>query len=189
MMNRSESIKNISVAVLKAQKNIGAASKGASNPFFKSKYANLGSVMEACKEALNNEGITVLQPVASDASGEYVDTVLLHESGEFISSRMKLMATKNMQELGSATSYARRYGLQSMMFIPAEDDDSEATMNRAPKNRDKTPEESLDVSKSAVVVVGTGNWRKNKTLSSSPVPNAEAKLIAAAQAVAASDEY
>ena len=72
----------LAAALLKAQRNIGAAVKGSKNPFFKSSYADLGSVMEACKEQLNNEGITVLQPVVSDGSTTYVETVLVHESGE-----------------------------------------------------------------------------------------------------------
>lgn len=131
-MTRSETITKIAVALSKAQKNIGAAAKGAANPFFKSKYADLGSVMEACKEALNAEGITVLQPVTTTADGKHaVETVLLHESGEFISSTMTLELTKtNMQDLGSAISYARRYSIQSLVFIPAEDDDGEKSMTR-----------------------------------------------------------
>lgn len=130
-MRMSASITIIAAALLKAQKKIGAASKGTKNPFFKSKYADLGDVMEACKEALNNEGISVLQPVSSDETGHHVETVLLHESGEFISDIMKLELNKmDMQQFGSAITYARRYGLQSMLFIPAVDDDAEATMNR-----------------------------------------------------------
>lgn len=130
-MKTSESIKNLSAALNRAQKKIGAAVKGSANPFFKSRYADLGAVMEACKDQLNSEGITVLQPVHSDETGDYVETILLHDSGEFMSSRMRLLASKNMQELGSNTSYARRYGLQSMVFIPAEDDDGEASMGRS----------------------------------------------------------
>lgn len=130
-MKTSESIVKLSQALLKAQKNIGAATKGAANPFFKSKYADLGSVMEACKSALNDEGITVLQPVQSTDSGDFVETLLLHESGEYISSSMKLVLSKqDMQAYGSAVSYARRYSLQSLVFIPAEDDDGEKTMTR-----------------------------------------------------------
>lgn len=130
-MKTSESIKSLSAALLKAQRNIGAATKGSANPFFKSRYADLGSVMEACKEALNNEGITVLQPVQSDVSGDYVETILLHESGEFMSSSMKLVLSKqDMQAYGSAVSYARRYSLQSLVFIPAEDDDGEKAVAR-----------------------------------------------------------
>jgi hypothetical protein len=130
-MKTSESIAKLAPALLKAQKKIGAAVKGNANPFFKSKYADLGAVMEACKEAFNEAGITVLQPVSSDGTKHFVQTILIHESGEFISDSMMLELGKtDMQQLGSAITYARRYSLQSMGFIPAEDDDGEAAMNR-----------------------------------------------------------
>lgn len=130
-MTKSDTITKISPALLRAQRKTGAATKDAKNPFFRSNYATLSAVMEACKEHLNAEGISVLQPVMSDVSGQYVETILLHESGEFLTSQMRLILGKeDMQAYGSAVSYARRYGLQSMVFIPAEDDDGEATVNR-----------------------------------------------------------
>lgn len=127
-MKTSESITKIAPAFLRAQRKIGSANKGASNPFFKSKYADLGAVMEACKEHLNDEGIAILQPPAyADVNGKHlVETILMHESGEFFAAAMALEVPKsNMQDLGSAVSYARRYGLQSLVFIPAEDDDAQ----------------------------------------------------------------
>jgi len=129
-MFTSPSIQNIAPAILKAQKEIGSAVKGSSNPFFKSKYADLGAVMEACKEAFNKNGISVLQPIETSDNGiTYVDTILLHESGEYIKSSMKIAvkADNDPQAQGSAVSYARRYSLQSIAFIPAEDDDAETT--------------------------------------------------------------
>lgn len=137
-MRSSESIKTLSSALNKAQKEIGAAHKGANNPFFKSKYADLGAVMEACKEALNKNGICVLQPVTTEESSTFVETVLLHESGEWIASSLRVSCKNpdNPQEMGSAISYARRYSLQSIMFIPAEDDDGEKAT--APQRKTET---------------------------------------------------
>lgn len=132
-MNKSESIANIAPALLKAQKATGSAVKDSQNPFFKSTYADLGAVMEACKQALNDNGITVLQPVGTDENGKvYVETVLLHDSGEYISDRMNISVKQDNdpQAQGSAITYARRYSLQSMVFIPAEDDDAEKAMSR-----------------------------------------------------------
>ena len=125
----SKSIVKISIALLKAQKKIGAAKKGSINPFFKSKYADLGEVMRVCKDILNDNGITVLQPLGiTENGGEFLETILLHESGEYISGRQKLTFEKiNPQEQGKAITYARRYSLQSMVFIPAEDDDAESS--------------------------------------------------------------
>jgi hypothetical protein len=134
-MRTSESITKLAPALLKAQKKIGSAVKGSTNPFFKSSYADLGSVMEACKDALNENGICVLQPVGNGV----LETVLLHESGEFISEAMDLVSKSdnNPQDHGSVITYARRYALQSIMFIPAEDDDgNRATYgNNAPTQK------------------------------------------------------
>ncbi|MDH3324042.1 MAG: ERF family protein [Candidatus Peregrinibacteria bacterium] len=127
MFESSEKIEEIAKALLQAQKNIGGAKKGANNPFFKSKYADLGSVLEACKDHLNDAGISILQPVVSNDQGNFVKTILLHESGQYLASTMQLIFSKNdMQQAGSAISYARRYTLQSLVSIPAEDDDGEA---------------------------------------------------------------
>jgi hypothetical protein len=131
-MKRSETIGKISAALLRAQRKMGAASKGASNPFFRSKYADYGAVLEVVKDPLNEEGITILQPTYSDTTGHYVETLLVHESGEFISSgSLRLELSKvDMQALGSSITYARRYQLQSLTGTPAEDDDAEGSMNR-----------------------------------------------------------
>ena len=125
-----QGVSKLAPALLIAQRNIGNALKDSTNPFFKSSYATLNSVIDTCKLHLNNAGIVVLQPVNSDGVNEYVETFLMHESGEFISSRMKLLTPKNMQDYGSAISYARRYSLQSLVFMGADDDDGEVTMER-----------------------------------------------------------
>lgn len=147
-MKTSQTIIKIAPALLAAQKKIGAAKKDATNPFFHSSYADLGSVMEACKEALNESGIIVLQPIGTDEIGVYVETVLLHESGEWIADRMKIApkTDSNPQDQGSAISYARRYSLQSMVFIPAEDDDAESA-TRSIRNENKQGESSETIAK------------------------------------------
>jgi hypothetical protein len=135
-MKSSASIAAIAPALLKAQKLMGAAKKGAANPFFKSKYADLGAVLEACKELLNENGITILQPHTSTDKGKFVVTTLLHESGEWIASETEIVYSKegDPQAQGSAISYARRYGLQSLVSLPAEDDDGEKAMSRYRKS-------------------------------------------------------
>lgn len=121
-MKTSPTITKISEALLKAQKKIGAAKKEATNPFFRTTYADLGSIMETCKSAINEEGIIILQPITTTT----VETILLHSSGEWLASETPIVCKEqnNPQALGSAITYARRYGLQSMLFIPAEDDDA-----------------------------------------------------------------
>lgn len=145
-MNKSESLAKIAPAITKAFRNIGAAPKGAKNPFFHSKYADLGSVMETCKLALLDEGISVLQPVGFDDNGGYVETVLLHESGEWISDKMRITCAKEKdpQSYGSAVTYARRYGLQSMVFVPAADDDGNAGAGKGEPSKPKTSADALE---------------------------------------------
>lgn len=136
MFKTSQNITNIAKALNEAQKLMKFAKKDASNPFFKSQYADLGAVIEASKDALNNNGITILQPHRTEEINgvliDYVDTVLLHTSGEYISSstRVEVAKKNDPQALGSGISYARRYGLQSLVSLPAADDDGEGAMNR-----------------------------------------------------------
>lgn len=132
-MNKSEQINELASALNKAQAEMGGAVKDSSNPFFKSKYADLASVIEACKEELTKHGLSISQLVTSDEQGKsYVETVLLHSSGQWIASKMLLhLAKTDMQGLGSAISYARRYSLQSILNIPAVDDDAESTIDRS----------------------------------------------------------
>lgn len=139
-MQKSESIKEIAVALVKAQAGIKAAIKDATNPHFKSKYADLGSVVEAVKAPLLKEGITFLQGVEDAENGVAVETMLLHTSGEWLSSTVKIPATKqDAQGYGSAITYGRRYGLQAMCGVPAEDDDGNAATAAAQGKGTITP--------------------------------------------------
>jgi hypothetical protein len=128
-------MKGIATALAKAQAEMGKALKQSNNPHFKSKYADLGNVMDACLPALNAAGIAVIQPTGEDEHGRYVETTLIHgESGEHVSCRVPLIVAKNdMQGYGSAVTYARRYGLMAMAGIAPEDDDGNAAAKAAPK--------------------------------------------------------
>ena len=120
-------------ALASAQIAMGPALKDSTNPAFKSKYADLASVMAACLPALNSNGIAVFQPTVDDEGGRYVQTILAHESGETLECRVPLIISKNdMQGYGSAVTYARRYGLMSMAGIAPEDDDGNAAAKAAP---------------------------------------------------------
>ncbi len=123
-MKTSETISKIMPDLVKAQTAMGAATKDAINPFFHSKYADLGSVIKVCKDLLNFNGIVYLQPI----TGDTVQTIMMHTSGEWISdegTRILFAKENDPQAQGSAITYARRYGLQSFLGIPAEDDDGE----------------------------------------------------------------
>lgn len=132
-------------ALVKAQKEMGAVIKNANNPHLKSKYADLGSVLEACQTALHSNGFAIVQPCGKDDHGAYVETVLAHESGESFASRVYLVVGKqDMQGVGSAITYARRYGLLGMAGLAPEDDDGEAT--KAPR-RETQPAPAQDAPK------------------------------------------
>jgi hypothetical protein len=126
---------NIATALASAQAKMGKALKSANNPHFKSKYADLASVTEACLPALNESGIAVIQPTGEDETGRYVETMLIHgPSGEVLKCRVPLIVQKNdMQGYGSAVTYARRYGLMSMSGIAPEDDDGNDAAKAPPK--------------------------------------------------------
>ena len=116
----------IAGALAAAQMEMGKALKLSSNPHLKNKYADLQSVMDACMNALNSHGIAVIQPSGFDETGHYVETVFLHISGERLSCRVPMLLGKqDMQGLGSAMTYARRYGLMAMAGVAPEDDDGE----------------------------------------------------------------
>jgi len=125
---------------------MGKALKQANNPHFRSKYADLGNVMDACLPALNEAGIALIQPTGEDEHGRYVETILIHgESGEQLTCRVPLIVSKNdMQGYGSAVTYARRYGLMAMAGIAPEDDDGNAASKAPPKQeqRQQKPQET-----------------------------------------------
>jgi hypothetical protein len=133
-------MKEISAALLKAQTEMSNPKKGSNNPYFKSKYADLNSVREAVIPVLNSNGISVIQPMVHLDGRNFIKTVLLHESGEMLESFTEIVyaKTNDAQAQGSGITYARRYGLQSMVCVGADDDDGNAASQ--PKKDPKTPE-------------------------------------------------
>lgn len=121
-------MKEIATALLKAQTEMSNPKKGTSNSYFKSKYADLNAVREAVIPVLNANGISVLQPMTTVDGKNYIKTVLLHESGETIESLTEIIyaKTNDAQAQGSGITYARRYGLQSLVCVGADDDDGNA---------------------------------------------------------------
>jgi hypothetical protein len=127
-------MKEISKALLEAQKEMGNALKDSKNPFFKSSYADLNSIREACMPSLNKHGIVVLQPTAFIEGKNFIKTILLHESGESMESLTEIVYSKqnDAQSQGSGITYARRYGLQSFVNVGAEDDDGNSSSRQMP---------------------------------------------------------
>jgi hypothetical protein len=120
--------KTIFSALVAAQRNFGPALKDKTNPAFRSKYADLGACIDAVMDALNAQGIALIQKQHPHDGGVCIETVFLHESGEcFSAGLLTVPATKqDAQGYGSALTYARRYSLMAACGIAPEDDDGQA---------------------------------------------------------------
>ena len=127
-------MKAIASALVKAQKEFGPALKTSTNPHFRSKYADLSACVEAVIDALNNNGIYLMQLTDEHEGGVKVSTVFIHESGEQVSGGSLYMpaAKHDPQGFASALSYARRYSLMAACSIAPEDDDGNAATQSAP---------------------------------------------------------
>jgi hypothetical protein len=127
-------MKQIATALLNAQGEMSNPKKGATNPFFKSKYADLNAIREAVIPVLNAHGISVLQPIVHFENKNFVKTILLHESGELLESLTEIIYNKqnDAQAQGSGISYARRYALQSFVCVGADDDDGQKAVQNKP---------------------------------------------------------
>ena len=129
-MNHSESIAKLATALSIVQGKLTHAKKDSANPFFKSKYADLESVWDACRSLLAENGLAVMQ-----FPGEFVDgtmslnTILTHSSGEYMSYLMSVPVTKpDAQGAGSALTYMRRYALAAVVGVVQADDDANAAV-------------------------------------------------------------
>lgn len=158
-------MKELATAMAKAQAEIKAALKDSKNPHFKSSYADLTSVWDACRTALTKNGLSVVQIPNFEGDEVWLETMLLHASGESISGRYPLRPQQQTpQGYGSALTYARRYSLAAMVGVVAdEDDDGNAASQRgnyepparpAPKVEDKTAAAKSYVDE-AIKVIGT----------------------------------
>jgi hypothetical protein len=122
-MEKSESIKNLAIALIKAQAEVKVVEKGAENPFFKSKYADLASVWEVCRKPLADNGLCIIQSVTSDSEHHYVETLMAHLSGQWLNDTVRLtLKDDTMQGLGSGITYARRYQLAAFAGVAPDDD-------------------------------------------------------------------
>ncbi|MFZ9481918.1 MAG: ERF family protein [Ilumatobacteraceae bacterium] len=125
---QSSTIGELAKALAKAQGELHAASKDATNPHFKNRYADLASVWDACRAPLSKHGLAVSQLSDRGEDGSVrLTTILMHESGEHIGSTMSVRPSQeNPQVVGSILTYLRRYALASAVGVVADDDDGEA---------------------------------------------------------------
>ena len=150
-MNTSATLAQLAEALSIAQGGIKGAIKDSTNPFYHQKYASLSSVWDACREPLSKNGLSIVQTCdISEDNRVIVETILLHNSGEWISGKISMTPTikyekdkdgnyienkNDPQAIGSCISYARRYSLAAIVGIAPEDDDAESATTH-PTNSD-----------------------------------------------------
>ena len=132
--------------------------KDATNPHFRSKYASLSSCVDACKEAFHRHNFALLQSNGHDEYGQYVRTELLHTTGASWGSVVYLVLSKqDMQGLGSAITYARRYGLLGMVGLAPEDDDGNAAS--APAKPQPKPAPQAPQAHNSAPIMDLDQWQ------------------------------
>jgi len=131
---KSENINDLAKALAKAQAEIKGAKSESKNPFYNSNYADLHTVIESCMPILAKNDLSVVQghEYCTESNGFYVTTMLMHSSGQWIKSKVRLPLPKgaNAQHIGGVTTYGRRYGLSAIVGIAQYDDDGNSLVNK-----------------------------------------------------------
>ena len=135
-MNKSESITNLATALAKAQAEMPVAVFDATNPFLKSKYASLGAVIQSSRPILAKHKLSLVQFPISDVAGIGVESILTHESGEFIAERVTIPLSEEkgktkVQCAGSTLTYLRRYSWASILGMYSDEDSDGASITQA----------------------------------------------------------
>lgn len=137
-MEKSESIKNLAVALCKFNSEVSKISKDAKNPFFKNNYATLDNIVDEIRPILTKNGLSILQIPGGDGTNVIMKTLLIHESGEWLESDQLIMkpVKNDPQAVGSAITYARRYSLGAFLSLnTGEDDDGNLATHSKPQGK------------------------------------------------------
>lgn len=205
-MEKSNTVKELAAALAKVQATIQPAIKNATNPHFRNRYADLGAIWDACRKPLADNGLSVVQMPTDSGDGRVaLTTMLLHTSGEYISSTCSTrLQMDSAQGVGSALTYLRRYALAAMVGIVADEDDdgnaaSQPQQQRQPArpvDRPQLPAETNGTPKTAqdaeqrfyakfAETIGGQEWASVQRYlgSRAPRPTTVEGWIAAAEAV------
>jgi len=152
-MNKSESIVKLSAALCKFHGAMGKVGKDSVNPHFRNKYASLSNIIEAVTPHLNAAGLCIIQMPTTEG----LETLLLHESGEYISSLSTIAAKDpmNPQAVGSAITYSRRYAMGAVLSLNIDEDDDATAATVPPKAAPAAPKV-----KPALTPDNEANWAK-----------------------------
>jgi hypothetical protein len=156
MMNKSENIEHLAVALAKAHAELKNPGFDTTNPFFKNKYASLAAVRDAVAPVLAKQGLSVVQLLGQKESGITCETALLHSSGQWIAETLYMPSAKqDAQGFGSAITYARRYALMAICGVVGDEDDDGAGSAKMADGMfadfETTIESSIDAEKLAVL--------------------------------------
>ncbi len=144
-MEKSESIKALSAAMVKFTGMMTKVKKDAKNPFFKNKYASLSNIIEATQKPLSECGLAVLQLPAGE---NQLTTMLVHETGEYIAETYTMKPAKSdPQGIGSAITYQRRYALGAILNLNIDDDDDGNTASGKPQPKAEPKPEIIENTK------------------------------------------
>lgn len=134
-MTHSEGLNELAAALAKAQAEMRGAIKDGTNPHFHSEYATLASVWDACRGPLTAHGLSVVQVPSAEGPVVSMVTMLMHESGQWLSGALTMTAVQNTpQGIGSAITYARRYGLAALVGVAPDEDDDGNAASGPPRN-------------------------------------------------------
>jgi len=180
-MNKSESIAVLSKALVLAQSEFPRVAFNSTNPYFNSNYADLGAVIETSKPILKSHGLAVSQLVEGAAGEVGITTLLIHESGEYISSCVTILVDgKNLaQEAGKSITYLRRYALAAILGLYADaDNDGNDSPHKEPSKASSKPatpqntdEALLDCMNSKVIELFAKAWNIEKGAAAVEVAN------------------
>jgi len=142
--HRSSELKDLFTALAKAQAEMQTAELSASNPFFKTRYADLAAIVKASRPALTKHGFAIIQQIITHEDGQtMLHTMLCHNSGQWVESRVRIVPPKNdVQSMGSYITYLRRYSIASICgIVSSEDDDGQLAVSHAKEisSRNSTP--------------------------------------------------
>lgn len=145
-MKTSEQINELAAALAKAQGELAGAKKDVSNTFFKSKYADLASIVDALKACFPKHGLSYVQTTVVTEHGAGVQTRLMHSSGQFIEGEPFCLPVNkaDAQGFGSCVTYARRYDLAAMTGVAPEDDDGNAAAQARPNTATQVAHDEFD---------------------------------------------
>ena len=163
-MNQSDSIKNLTAALVKFQASAPVIGRDSVNPFFKSKYATLGNIISKITPVLAECGLAV----SCIPNGDELRVILMHTSGEFISGSYRMKPVKeDPQALGSAMTYQRRYAITAILNLNVDDDDdgNAASQPQSPKGHVKQkPKLPQDRYVKMVLAIESGEYSKEDAL-------------------------